>query len=90
VIKTVWCITLCASDLRRVAKFYEETLGLEKKYAYPSYVGFECGGTQTGLIPRLRGRQTASTVSPAVAFLVDHVIKVYSELKNKGAKKSRE
>ncbi|RJS82183.1 VOC family protein, partial [Candidatus Bathyarchaeota archaeon] len=50
-IKTVWCVTFYVSDLKRAAKFYEETLGLEKKYEFSSYVGFECGGVEIGLIP---------------------------------------
>ena len=45
-IKTVWDVTFYVSDLERAKKFYEETLGLEKKYEYSSYVGFECGGVE--------------------------------------------
>jgi len=52
-IKTVWGITFYVSDLERAKKFYEETLGLEKKYEYSSYVGFECGGVEVGLTPKL-------------------------------------
>jgi catechol 2,3-dioxygenase-like lactoylglutathione lyase family enzyme len=89
-IKTVWCITFYVSDLRRARKFYEETLGLEKKYEYSSYVGFECGGIEIGLIPKLGKRQTVNAVSPTVAFLVDDVDRVYSELKDKGVKFSEE
>ncbi len=85
-IKTVWCVTFYVSDLKRAAKFYEETLGLEKKYEYSSYVGFECGGVEIGLIPRLTEGQTVSPLSPSVEFLVDDVEKVYNELKNKGVK----
>lgn len=85
-IKTVWCVTFYVSDLKRAAKFYEETLGLEKKYEYSSYVGFECGGVEIGLIPRLTEGQAVSPLSPSVEFLVDDVEKVYNELKNKGVK----
>ena len=85
-IKTVWCVTFYVSDLKRAAKFYEETLGLEKKYEYSSYVGFERGGVEIGLIPRLTEGQTVSPLSPSVEFLVDDVEKVYNELKNKGVK----
>ena len=52
-IKTVWCITFYVSDLKKAAKFCGETLGLEKKYEYSSYVGFECGGVEIGLIRNL-------------------------------------
>jgi len=85
-IKTVWCITFYVSDLKKAAKFYEETLGLEKKYEYSSYVGFECGGVEIGLIPKLEGGQRVSPLSPSVEFLVDNVEKTYNELKKKGVK----
>lgn len=42
-IKTVWSITFSVSDLKAAAKFYQEVLGLEKKYEFSSYIGFECG-----------------------------------------------
>ncbi|MDI6904899.1 MAG: VOC family protein [Candidatus Bathyarchaeia archaeon] len=85
-IKTVWCVTFYVSDLKRAAKFYEETLGLEKKYEYSSYVGFECGGVEIGLIPKLTEGQKVSPLSPSVEFLADDVEKVYNKLKNKGVK----
>ena len=85
-IKTVWCITFYVSDLRKAKKFYEEILGLEKKYEYSSYVGFECGGVEIGLIPKPQGEQKASQTSPSVEFLVDNVDKVYEKLKIKGVK----
>ena len=85
-IKTVWSITFHVSNLEKEAKFYEETLGLEKKYEYSSYVGFECGGVEIGLTPKLKEGQKVSPVSPSVEFLVDDVEKVYRELKNKGVK----
>lgn len=83
-IKTVWCVTFYVSDLKRAAIFYEETLGLEKKYEYSSYVGFECGGVEIGLIPKLKEGQKVSPLSPAVEFLVDDIEKVYNELKKRG------
>ncbi len=85
-IKTVWGITFHVSNLEKAAKFYEETLGLEKKYEYSSYVGFECGGVEIGLIPKIPEGQKVSTASRSVEFLVDDVEKVYTELKNKGVK----
>lgn len=85
-IKTVWCITLCVSNLEKAAKFYEEILGLEKKYEYPSYVGFECGGVEIGLTPKLAEGQKILPVSPSVEFLVDDVDEVSRELKKKGVK----
>jgi len=89
-IKTVWCVTFYVSDLKKAAKFYEEILGLEKKYEYSSYVGFECGGVEIGLIPKSAEGQKVSLVSPSVEFLVDDVDKAYRELKKKGVKFTKE
>jgi metallothiol transferase len=85
-IKTVWCITFYVSNLGKAKRFYEEILGLEKKYEYSSYVGFECGGVEIGLIPKPKEEQKTSETSPSVEFLVDNVDKVYKELKSKGVK----
>jgi lactoylglutathione lyase len=85
-IKTVWCITFYVSDLRKTKKFYEEILGLEKKYEFSSYVGFECGGVEIGLIPKSQEEQKASQTSPTVEFLVDNVDIFYNKLKSKGVK----
>lgn len=83
-IKAVWCVTFYVSDLKKAVEFYEETLGLEKKYEYSSYVGFECGGVEIGLIPRLKEEEQVSLVSPSVEFIVDDVDKAYEHLKDKG------
>jgi catechol 2,3-dioxygenase-like lactoylglutathione lyase family enzyme len=83
-IKTVWCITFYVSDLKKAKRFYEKTLGLEKKYEYSSYVGFECGGVEIGLIPKLEKGQKVGPLSPPVEFIVDDVERVYNELKQKG------
>ena len=85
-IKTVWCVTFCVLDLDRASRFYEETLGLEKKYQYSSYVGFECGGVEIGLIPKLAEGQKVNQPSASVEFLVDDVEKLCSELKGKGVR----
>ncbi len=85
-IKTVRCLTFNVSNLKRAAKFYEEILGLEKKYEYSNYVGFECGGVEIGLVPKLTQGQKVSPLSPSVQFLVYDVEKVHNELKNKRVK----
>jgi catechol 2,3-dioxygenase-like lactoylglutathione lyase family enzyme len=90
VIKTVWGLTFYVSDLKRAARFYEETLGLEKKYEYASYVGFECGGVEIGLTPKPDEEQKSSPLSPSIEFLGDDADKVYEELKIKGAKLIKE
>ncbi|MBX5327848.1 MAG: VOC family protein [Candidatus Bathyarchaeota archaeon] len=89
-IKTVWCVTFYVSDLKKAVKFYEEVLGLEKKYEYSSYVGFECGGVEIGLIPKLGKEGKVSFLSPSVEFLVDDVDKTCEELKKKGVKFTKE
>ena len=85
-IKTVWGVTLYVSDLARAKRFYQEALGLEMKYEYPSYVGFECGGVVIGLMPRLKKGQRVGPLSPPVEFLVDDAQKVCDKLKRKGVK----
>lgn len=72
------------SDLKKATKFYEKTLGLEKKYEFPSYVGFECGGVEIGLVPKTEEKAKRDFLSPSVEFLVDDVEKTYGELKEKG------
>jgi len=78
----VWSITLTVSDLERSKAFYEKVLGLNKKYEYSSYVGFECGGVEIGLRPKATieiGRDSAS-----IEFLVDDVDEEYRKLASKG------
>lgn len=82
-IKTAWGATFYVSNSRKAAEFYEKTLGLEKKYEYSSYVGFECGGVEIGLISKLKGKQKVNT-SPLVQLLVSDVGRFHRELKQKG------
>jgi len=84
-IKTVWCVTFYVSDLKMAEEFYEKILGLEK-YEYSSYVGFECGGVEIGLIPKLEKGQKVSSTTPSVEFLVDNVEETYKTLKRKTSK----
>lgn len=84
-IKTVWSITFYVSDLKKATRFYETTLGLEKKYEFASYVGFECGGVEIGLIPKPK-EQSSDSSSPTVEFLVDDVDRACADLKGKGVK----
>ncbi len=53
------------------------------KYEYPSYVGFECGGVEIGLMPRLKKGQKVGPLSAPVEFLVDDTQRVYGELKRR-------
>ena len=76
--------------MKKAVEFYEETLGLEKECEYSSYVGFECGGVEIGLIPRLKKEEQVSLVSPSVEFMVGDVDKVYKHLESKGVKFTKE
>jgi catechol 2,3-dioxygenase-like lactoylglutathione lyase family enzyme len=84
-IKTVWSVTFCVSDMKKATRFYEKTLGLEKKYEFSSYAGFECGGVEIGLIPKKK-EQGSHDSAPTVGFLVYDVEKTCAELKAKGVK----
>ena len=83
-IKSIWSVTLYISDLQKSTQFYQETLGLNKKYEYPSYVGFECGGVETGLIPR--EKLEIGKDGPSIQFLVEDVDKTCKALKDKGVR----
>jgi catechol 2,3-dioxygenase-like lactoylglutathione lyase family enzyme len=82
-IKTVWSITFHVPDLKKSARFYEEILGLEKKYEFSSYVGFECGGVEIGLMPNPEGK-AQNNASTTVEFLVRNIDDVCRKLKAKG------
>jgi lactoylglutathione lyase len=82
VIKGVWSITLSVSDLERSKRFYQQVLGLNKKYEYSSYVGFQCGGVEIGLRPTEKpqvGKDAAS-----IQLFVDNLDEAHKELKGKG------
>jgi len=84
-IKTVWCVTLKVSDLKKAIAFYGKILGLDKKYEYSSYAGFQCGGVEIGLSP---GRRESKPVedAPSVEFVVEDVDAAYETLKRKGVR----
>lgn len=62
-------------QIKKAARFYEKALGLDKK-EFPSYVGFECGGVEIGLIPKIEEKTKRDLLSPSVEFLVDDVEKI--------------
>jgi uncharacterized glyoxalase superfamily protein PhnB len=59
-------------------------LGLNKKDEYPSYVGFECSGVETGLIPR--EKPEIGKTGPSIQFLVDNVEEMCKALKDRGVR----
>lgn len=82
--KRIWGVTFYVSNLKRSIFFYEETLGLNKKYEYSNYAGFDCGGVEIGLIPKEKVAHGGNI--PSVEFLVDNVDAAYHALKKKGVK----
>jgi len=81
-IKSIWSVTLYVSNLQKSTRFYQDSLGLNKKYDYPSYAGFECGGVEIGLIPRENLKTGKDALS--IQFLVESVDKTCEALKEKG------
>ena len=78
----VWDVTFTVSDLARAAEFYEEVLGLSKKYQFSNYAGFDCGGVEIGLIP---GDVAPSQEgAPLVDLLVQDVDQAFQALSGKG------
>lgn len=82
-INRIWDITLSVSDLEDAVDFYENVLGLQKKYEYKDYAGFDCGGLEIGL--KTWGEKEESRKGePCINFLVDDIDRFYVELKEKG------
>jgi catechol 2,3-dioxygenase-like lactoylglutathione lyase family enzyme len=78
----VWDITFTVSNLSQAVRFYQDVLGLRKKYQFGTYAGFDCGGVEIGLLP---GRQAQpSREEPCVDFLVDDVDEAYHRLRERG------
>jgi catechol 2,3-dioxygenase-like lactoylglutathione lyase family enzyme len=78
--------------LKKAAKFYKEVLGLEKKYEFSSYVGFECGEVEIGLIPKLREGEQAKFTDPDgnILEIVQIDWEKYFSVSAEGDKKKRE
>jgi len=86
-LKRIWSITLPVSNLKKAVEFYEKTLGLNKKYEYNSYAGFDCGGIEIGLRPVKNPIEKEKNENlPSLDFFVDNVDATYQTLKEKGVK----
>lgn len=80
----VWDVTFAVTDLEKAVDFYGNVLELQKKYQFSSYVGFDCGGVEIGLVP---GRTTGvQEDAPCVDFLVRDVDEAYQTLCERGVR----
>ena len=82
-IKRVWDITFTVSDLGRAVRFYESILGLQKKYEFGNYAGFDCAGVEIGL-KTWGGLEKPRKGEPLVNFLIENVDETFQTLKRKG------
>ena len=82
-IKRIWDVTFTVSDLGRAIWFYEEVLGLQKKYEFQDYAGFDCGGVEIGL-KTWGGLEKPRKGEPCVNFLVEDVDEAYKTLRQRG------
>ncbi len=84
-IKRIWDITLTVKDLKKAVDFYGGILGLQKKYEFKDYAGFDCGGVELGL--KTWGElEKPRKGEPLVNFLVDNLDDAYRILKGKAVK----
>jgi catechol 2,3-dioxygenase-like lactoylglutathione lyase family enzyme len=83
VIRRVWDITLTVSDLKTSVDFYENILGLQKKYQFKDYAGFDCGAIELG-VKTWGYREKPRQGEPCINFLVDDLEETYCILKEKG------
>ena len=82
-IKTV-NITLHVSDFQEAVTFYENTLGLQKKYQWPKYAVFDLCGILFAL--ESGGERGAKRNMPDIYLQVDDVDEAYRELERKGVR----
>jgi len=85
VIRRIWDVTLTVRDLRKAVEFYENVLGLQKKYEFDDYAGFDCGGVEIGL-KTWGGFERPRRGEPYINFLVDDLDEAYEVLKREGVK----
>jgi len=82
-IRRLWDVTLTVSDLKEGTRFYGEILGLEKKYEFRDYAGFDCGGVELGL-KTWGEREEPRQGEPVLNFLVDDIEKTHQGLQERG------
>jgi catechol 2,3-dioxygenase-like lactoylglutathione lyase family enzyme len=82
-IKRIWDITVTVTDIRKATDFYENVLGLQKKYEFKDYAGFDCGGIEIGL-KTWGDLEKPRQGEPCINFLVDNIDTSYQALTEKG------
>jgi catechol 2,3-dioxygenase-like lactoylglutathione lyase family enzyme len=79
----IWDITFTVSNLEQAVDFYENILGLAKKYHYPNnYAGFDCGGVEIGLVPGVPPETQEGM--PCIDFTVEDVDASFRTLNERG------
>jgi len=81
----LWGATLTVSDLDRAVDFYGRLLGLQLKYRFGDYAGFDCCGLEVGL-KTWGGLEPPREGEPRLEFLVDDVDSLCEELAREGVK----
>jgi len=80
----VWDVTFTVADLQLSIDFYQNALGLQKKYEFSSYAGFDCGGVEIGLVPGRTNPQHQD--APCVDLLVSDVDEAFRMLSERGVR----
>ncbi len=84
-IRRIWDITFTVSDLNRAVEFYGKVLGLQEKYRFHDYAGFDCGGVEIGL--KTWGElEPPRAGEPGLNFLIDDLDAFRGTLEAKGVR----
>lgn len=81
-IRRVWDVTFTVKELKKAVAFYGSVLGLQKKYEFKDYAGFDCGGIEIGL-KTWGEREEPRKGEPCINFLVDDIEEAHTRLKQK-------
>jgi len=71
--------------LKKAVNFYENILGLVKKYEYKDYAGFDCGGAEIG-IKTWGELEKPRKGEPVINFLVTDIKEAFHKLKENGVR----
>jgi lactoylglutathione lyase len=82
-------IVIYVSDMQRSTAFYRDVLGLPLKFSTPGWTEFDLGSLKLalhrsgeGVLPQQPGRPPAGVAH--LAFVVDNIQELYTDLKAKG------